>query len=142
MGRYDNIICEYPLPDEAVQDAVFQTRSMDRHTDNYVITKKGRLTLIRVKYEQVPEEERPYYGTNEWEDPIFRMVGSMRSVPEAEIDVHYHGILRFYTVRRDDGLDPLLVAPSDDPNIKETWYEYRAEFTEGKLVEIKRILGD
>ncbi len=66
MGMFDEIRCEYPLPDSIVQDHVFQTKSLERVMDSYAITRDGRLILHEVRYEQVPEEEeRPHYGTPE-----------------------------------------------------------------------------
>lgn len=141
MGMFDHITCEYPLPDKEVQDEVFQTKSMERHMDDYVITKEGRLVWHRIRYESVPEEERPYYGTNDWDDPLFRMIGSMRSVPVADIDMHEHGTIRFYILIRKDGIDPLWAKNPAD-GVEVTKYEYEAKFMNGNLVEIKRLLKD
>jgi len=43
MGMFDNLRCEYPLPDAAAQNFDFQTQSFDCLLDDYVITKEGRL---------------------------------------------------------------------------------------------------
>jgi hypothetical protein len=43
MGLYDNLKCEYPLPDKTVQEDTFQTKSFYRALENYLITTDGRL---------------------------------------------------------------------------------------------------
>ena len=60
MGMFDEIRCEYPLPDAIVQDETFQTKSFDREMSHYTITADGRLIHHTERWESVPEEERPY----------------------------------------------------------------------------------
>jgi hypothetical protein len=43
MGLYDTIHCDYPLPDLRLQDAEFQTKSLDCAMQRYTITADGRL---------------------------------------------------------------------------------------------------
>jgi hypothetical protein len=43
MGMFDEIKCEYPLPDPEVQDHVFQTKDFENLMERYTITKEGRL---------------------------------------------------------------------------------------------------
>ena len=47
MGMFDELRCEYELPDKEVQDEVFQTKSLDRLMDDYTITREGKLILHR-----------------------------------------------------------------------------------------------
>jgi hypothetical protein len=123
MGLFDEIRCEYPLPDKEVQEQVFQTKSLDNALDQYIITGDGRLILHQVRYESVPEEERPYYGTPEWEsNPILQSCGCMSTVPVGDVEVPHHGDIIFYT--------------SIGPNHQ--WFEYRARFTEGRVQWVKR----
>jgi hypothetical protein len=126
MGMFDELICEYPLPDSAVQNEVFQTKSLDCTMDRYTITKDGRLILHKVRYESVPEEERPYYGTPEWdESPFLQVAGSLKSVPVGDVAIPYHGYIRFYTYlgKHPDGES----------------FEYLAKFTNGRLKEIRQV---
>jgi hypothetical protein len=126
MGMFDELHCEFPLPDAAVQDEVFQTKSFERLLDRYTITGDGRLILHQVRYEEVPEEERPYYGTPEWEQGgLFRLCGSMRAVPVGDVEVLFHGDIVFYT------------SLEDRPGRQ--WFEYRARFTDGRLQWIRRV---
>ena len=123
---FDNIKCEYPLPDANVQDEVFQTKAFgDGFTggflDNYTITKDGKLIRHNVVYEVVPEEDRPYYGTPEWKNPLLQVCGSMKAVPAGDEDIEYHGFMNMYTTVDDE------------------WYEYEIKFTDGKIGNIKRI---
>lgn len=122
MGMYDFVICEYPLPDSEVQDAKFQTKDFDCNLDEYVITKDGMLIHKVFTYEVVPEEERPYYGTPKWDDPLYQLFGMLRlKHVRDEVMSDFHGDVRFYTFK-DDG-----------------FYEYVARFSYGKLDFIKRI---
>jgi hypothetical protein len=43
MGFYDEMRCEYPLPNPAHQDLRFQTKDLEPMMDEYVITRRGRL---------------------------------------------------------------------------------------------------
>ncbi len=128
MGMFDEIRCEYPLPDAVVQDALFQTKSLDSVMDHYTITRDGKLIHHKVRYEEVPEEERPYYGTPEWEeDKIVRSFGCLKRVPVGDVEVPYHGDIYFYTTIGTPGADDY------------EWFEYQARFTEGELQWIKRV---
>lgn len=128
MGMYDELKCEYPLPDAEVQDHWFQTKSLDRLLDRYSITGDGRLILHKLRCELVPEEEREYYGTPEWDEMRFvRLFGMLRSEPMGDVDVVYHGDIIFYT----------STGSRKEGDFQ--WYEYTARFTEGCLQWIKRL---
>ncbi len=128
MGMYDNVNCEYPLPEtNAGMELDFQTKSFgDGFTggfmDKYTITTGGELVLHKESWEMVPEEERPYYGKPEWDkNPLFQLMGSMKSIPLGDEVIKYHGTLNIYTVTGD------------------TWYEYNLKFTDGKVTDIERV---
>src|SRR5919199_863327 len=127
MGLFDEITCKYPLPDPVVQDEIFQTKSFDPIMDRYTITEDGRLILHSVRYESVPEEERPYYGTPEWDKPLGQLIGFMRSVPTGDVEIPYHGDIVFYT----------SIGSHEEGTFE--WFEYKARFTEGRLQWIKRL---
>ena len=125
MGMFDEIRCDYPLPDSEVQAQVFQTKSLDNALDRYTITRDGRLILHHVRYESVPEEERPYYDTPEWEtNPVARSFGCMRAVPIGDVEIPHHGDIIFHT----------SIGEGKDHNR----FEYRVRFTEGQVQWIKR----
>ncbi len=121
---YDNVRCEYPLPCPEVQGEVFQTKDFNMPClDDYRITKEGRLILRLVRWESVPEQERPYWGKPEWEkNGIFRVCGSIKDMELGEQDVNYHGDLHFYTSGKNG-----------------EWYEFVARFTHGTVEWIKRV---
>ncbi|MCP9496842.1 MAG: hypothetical protein MSG64_20590 [Pyrinomonadaceae bacterium MAG19_C2-C3] len=127
MGMFDELRCEYPLPDAAVQDAVFQTKSFDRAMTCYTITADGRLVEHTARFVSVPEEERPYYGKPEWESPVMRIAGSMKKVSTGDEEVPYHRDVYFYT------------SLSEQQTESFEWFEYQARFTEGRLQWIKRV---
>ena len=123
MGMFDYIKCEYPLPDKEVQNHDFQTKDFDNAMDCYTITADGKLILHKHIWKAVPEEERPYYGEPEWEEGgFYQVAGSIKSVHVGDEVVDFHGIIRFYAMRGDER------------------YEYKAKFTDGILVELKRNL--
>ena len=125
MGMYDDIKCEYPLPDRQVQNKIFQTKSLQNNFDSYTITKEGRLIWHKYIYETVPEEKRPYYGKPEWDNPLMQLYGSTKSIPVGDIDMLHHGIVGFYTFITDGQ--------------KEKWFEYEAKFIDGQVVNIKCV---
>ncbi len=96
MGMFDYVKCEYPLPEntpEWARESVFQTKETNaQFMETYIITAQGRLIHKSVRYELVPENERPYYGKPEWDkSDIFKSAGCMRSVPIGDVDTNYHG---------------------------------------------------
>lgn len=118
MGMFDLVRCKYKLPDPEVQDAEFQTKDIDCCSggtmSDYEITEDGR--LIHKKYEY-RERERKKDGS--WWDnfPCIERIDDSLEL----IDQNFHGYFVFYTRANDK------------------WYEYQAKFTDGKIVEIKRI---
>ncbi len=128
MGMFDELKCEYPLPDADVQDRTFQTKSLECLMDRYTITREGRLILHKVRYEHVPEQEREYYGTPEWDEkPFVRIFGMLRSIPVGDVDMAYHGDITFCT----------SIGSREGEDFE--WFEYKARFTEGSLQWIERI---
>ena len=130
MGMFDNIKCEYPLPDcDGVVD--FQTKSfgdgfVGGFMDDYTITKNGDLILHKVKWEHVEEKDRPYYGTPEWDNnPIFQMVGSLKTIPVSDDKVEYHGIVNIYT--------------QEITGNGSQWLEYNIKFTDGTVSGVERV---
>lgn len=103
MGMYDEITCEYPLPRTGFRVLIghtFQTKDLENLLDKYTITAGGKLIWHKESLERVPEEERPYYGTPRWDQPFGRLTGSLRSVPEGDEEIPYHGDIRFYDTFR------------------------------------------
>jgi hypothetical protein len=83
------ITCEYPLPDPEFQDYVFQTKAFDGLLDRYTITQDGRLILHAVAQEFVPPEERPNYGTPDWNSPWGPWEGAFRPVPAGDVEIPF-----------------------------------------------------
>ena len=127
MGLYDNVKCEYKLPGatKEVQNDVFQTKDFECAMDNYTITEDGKLFRSVYEYYEVPEEERPYYGTSEWDQKLYKLVGCTRSKFVKDIKVNHHGIIFIYTIIKN-----------------KEWWEYEIKFTDGKITKIKRINKD
>ena len=128
MGMFDELKCEYKLPDPVVQEETFQTKSFDCLLDSYTITRDGRLIHHQVRYESVPEEERPCYGTSEWEQSEFaHLIGSLKAVPIGDVEIPYHGDVYFYT----------SIGSRETGDYE--WFEYQARFTNGRLKWIRRV---
>jgi len=75
MGMFDELRCEYELPDKEAQDEVFQTKSLDCLLDDYTITREGKLILHRA--------------------------GGDRNAAVSHLEIPYHGEIRFYTSLND-----------------------------------------
>ncbi len=128
MGMYDYVKCEYPLPDSRIQDEVFQTKDFDNELATYRITREGRLVYEQVRYELVPEAERPYYGTPEWDkDKWVRLIGHLKAIPLGDEDMRYHGNVVFYAFLGEPGQEGY------------EWFEFQAWFTNGQLEWIRPV---
>lgn len=128
MGMFDNVKCEYPLPDTtAGMDLDFQTKAfgdgfVGGYMDDYTITKEGELIFHKRAWELVEEKDRPYYGKPEWDsNPFLQLTGSMKVIHLGDETMDYHGIINIYTM------------------VGDTWYEYEFKFTDGKVADVKRI---
>jgi len=130
MGMFDDVRCEAPLPD-CFTGVNFQTKDFACEMDKYTITKGGRLVRRYVAdYEPTPESEWEYVGAT---DPLHQIwhMHSKRKALYAERDTDFHGWLNFYT---SEG--------RGNTELPYKWYEYRAKFTDGNLVEIQRVETD
>ena len=126
---FDEITCGHPLPKTGYKlpegHDGWRTKDLENLLDRYTITADGRLVLHRVRRELAPEEERPYYGTPEWDRPWGKLAGSLRSVPVGDEEVPHHGDVRFYGAFRIEGGEGRV------------WVEFGARFTEGRLSRIE-----
>ena len=109
MGMYDEVICNYPLPDdppEWIRNATFQTKDFDNVLEGYVITQEGRLIRQCKEYEYVKDEEA-------------LLGGYLRTIKAWEEDTEYHGDMVFYTgnvtARYQDGSYRLQEGTGDHP---------------------------
>ena len=98
------------------KDTEWQTKDLDNVLTEVYITDDDELKINQWTYESVPKEERPYPN----DDGIKGMMGSLRRVNERLETIPYHGFINFYT------------------NVNKHWYEFKAKFTDGKLVNIER----
>lgn len=126
---YDNIICEYPLPDIEVQEEIFQTKTFDDpQLDNYIITKEGDLLIEIREYFSIPEEERPFYNQSEWDNPLFKMVGMFgHKIIGKKHLTQFNGKINFYIGLPYSGKI-------------DQWYEYTATFKNGRLTKLEKVV--
>lgn len=105
MGMFDDLRCEYPLPDCPIdaKGLTFQTKSLDCVMDFYTITKTGELRHDVWVYESVPKSERPYPN----DDGLLGVAGSLRkSVISPNVLVDYDGLVEFYHyIKNGESLD-------------------------------------
>ena len=131
MGMFNSIKILCPLPDTEekwIQESAktsfrFQTKSIEpKNMDLYTITEDGRLIHHQVQWVEVPENERPYYGTPEWEsDPgIYRFMGCMKSIPIGDFQIMKTIEVEFHDYQND------------------AYISYTAQFKDGILLGIKR----
>jgi hypothetical protein len=137
MGLVDNVKCEQPLDEDWHNTLTFQSKDLDPANKDIMITKEGRLIWHKYYHETVPEEERPYYEAK-WKNPkewlkALKMIGSVRIVHEADIDLQFHGTMKFYALCHYGETQEKFEEPQ--------WIDYDATFEKGQLVEIKRVIG-
>ncbi len=125
MGMYDTLFIHadmLPVSDEEkikIGDAIdWQTKDLECIMTEVYITDDGEVKISCWEYETVPKEERPHPE----EDGILGLCGSVRRINEHLETLPYHGYINFYS------------------DVKGEWYEFIAKFTDGKLVNIERIL--
>jgi hypothetical protein len=129
MGMFDYLKCEHPLPDGYTGPADWQTKDTDdQYLSLYTITADGRLVSDDWHMEEVPLAERPYPDA---EPGSFQSICGIarRVVDRANVERPFHGDLFFYSATDGDFNDAAGY----------TWREYRARFTEGKLLRIDLI---
>lgn len=125
MGVFDYVKFEYPLPDPERQDWEWQSKDTPaQYMEFYRVTKDGLLIHEAVHYEAVPEEERPYWNTPEWEMPLMQFVGSIRTVSDGDEVVDYHGD---------------IIVVGGQKGHYEQIVQYRCRFTNGRLEWIREI---
>ena len=133
MCMFDWVRCEAPLPDPpGEKHSGFQTKDLDCSMDTYRITVDGRLELEKIVSEPVPEAERPPPPGPEASifEKLQAIGGYYREVSRSWVDQNHHGYLKFYTSTS---------LPSAEGRPTYNWHEYRAKFTDGRLVEIVKI---
>jgi hypothetical protein len=144
MGLFDTLTCHYPLPGLSDPTSIqFQTTDLECSLgDDYTITREGRLIKHHKEYEECPEKQRPYYGTPQWNNWFGPLAGSLRVTAgsERDIDTNYHGWLHFYGGHTGElrMIDPHTGRDQLHPEACEL-FEYRAKFTDGKIVELVRV---
>lgn len=124
MGIFDVIRfeCDFVLPQ--LQGVAFQTKDFYNQNDSYVVTEDGRLMLEKARWHDVPEHERPFFGTKEWDtEPFVRLVGS------ADKEV----ISRVF-ITHDDKID--FTGYIINLGGKEMFYRFQAGFNNGVLMFI------
>lgn len=80
MGMFDDLKCNYPLPNPKHQDLDFQTKSLECMMTQYLITEDGRLVWIDRYFPDHDDTDRKKLKTR-------------------EIDRNYHGDIVFYAGR-------------------------------------------
>ncbi len=127
MGLYDTI--QFPEGfeleglDGDPSEYEWQTKSIGRpDMTTYRLTEDGRLLEEQWHYEEVPEEQRPYYGDDKWdEDDFYKAVGCLNRIHDGWEDTELHGNIRCCKTT-DEG-----------------WRDYHLKFTDGELVNIVRM---
>lgn len=127
MGLFDTIElpADLSLPglDADPSTIEWQTKTIDRPVmRRFRLTRDGRLLQEETHSETVPEEDRPYYGTDKWEE--FAFLGSIRTVHEGWTERRYHGVIEFHA------------------SLDERFARYEARFTDGRLAAVRDVSGE
>lgn len=120
MSMFDSIYVKTTLEGKNYSHLEFQTKDFENIMDTYIITEDGKLLREQWHYEDVPEEQRPYFGKPEWDKAFGRIAGCMKKISEGWVDTNFHGWLNFYT------------------STPEGWLEFDVKFTDGYLSEVSK----
>ena len=137
MGVSDYLICDTDTPDGwKPADGRFQTKSFFSTATTYRITADGRLMeSVIVGEEDVPESEWKFKDAEPGTFQAFFHEHSKKRFIFAEVERPWHGYIFFYG--GEDIADP--VGPflkDEDQHRYYLTHDYRAKFTDGRLVEI------
>lgn len=95
MGMFDTVTVEGALPDGR-RGAHLQTKSLECAGTSYTLAADGRLWRHDGFAEVVPDEERPAFGTPQWDKPFYRLFGSLRFVETGRSPDLFSGILEMH----------------------------------------------
>lgn len=129
MGMFDRMYFDVPLPPhDVVYGTEFQTKDLDCLMDEYQVRVDGRVYKRVVQYEYVPESERPPEppDSSTFSEKMAWLHTSQRLVSDTwSFDPDFHGYINFY------GNVPVKPGSSEL-----VWRDYRAKFTDGRLVSV------
>lgn len=118
MGMFDDIHIDInllPLSEQEMElftdEIKFQTKSLDNALSDYYITKEGL-------FEELYDLEREVGSTWNYRGKVFEV--NIRTNKRL-IKIEHHGFVQFYH------------------QVGEEWFEFKAKFTDGKLVSIVRV---
>lgn len=137
MGMYDEVTCEYALPDGYdAQDIVFQTKDLDNALERYTITAAGRLMRHRIRCECIDTNHEPATETiAEAPASFLDTLPKFNSVFNGFEDAEFHGDLHIYysniAMAGPEGFATRDDAPLDSR-------EYTIRFTNGC---VERVYG-
>ena len=135
MGMFDHVRCLAPLPDGFVGgETAFQTKDFDCAMEQYTITAAGHLVAHRVEWEVCPDEERPNFGTPQWDTPLGQYAGLLRPAHEFDEALAHTGPVAFYATNVCMSGPDGVATHDDTPPVSR---EYVAEFLDGRLVRIE-----
>jgi hypothetical protein len=131
MGLFDEVRCEYPLPDPAHQNLLFQTKDLEKGLEQYLITRRGRLVRTRSDW-LTPRERRdacPIHqdlriydsvevgpDEREWVEYVFRFTEGKVTRVRRSKDRHRYRVGRSDSQsepRLEPGLDPRRPTPEE-----------------------------
>ena len=134
MGLYDTvrfedskILTSLGFPEDQISRCEFQTKDLSCDLTTYLISKDGRLMKESVSFESVPENQRPFYGKPEWDDPVlsnfYRSIGSFQSKHLGWIPSGFSGQVQICTCYAETG--------------QKYFWDLLLEFREGRLIKTK-----
>ena len=123
MGMYDTLIINLDLlpiteaEKEILKDSSFATKDFENVLTEIYITDDGFLKINNYELESTPEDEKPF----PYAEGIRGLMGCLRRKNEHLETIHHHGYVNFGAYENN------------------TIYDFRAKFTDGKLILIERI---
>ena len=113
------------LPDEYKTHVDGRTTTFACTGRTFKITSRGTLEASTGVFDEVPEENRPYFGTTIWGDPAMQRIGATTERP-GKVFLAHHGSIEF-RLSKSDGSESV---------------DFVARFEAGKIQSIDRIDDD
>lgn len=141
MGLFDEVRCEYPLPDPAHQGLLFQTKDLGRGMELYLITRRGRLVRTRSGWLR-PRKRRDVFPIHqdlriydsvevgpderEWVEYVFRFSEGKVTRVRRSKDRHRYKVRRWEPQERPTAQVPAAGVARPEPGLQPALYSRRA----------------
>lgn len=128
MGMFDEVVCEYPLPDPTHNKIVFQTKDLVNELGRFKIAADGRIRYVGGVFPGSNKHDA-WLADLHRDVHIYEHVWS-ESPPKGYYRAYRHGMgWSYQNLNTGETLDA----------VQPEWVEYVVRFTEGRVSRVTRV---